>query len=134
MKRLILVAPLAALVGCAPMPHLTAHRLEGTAWQIVSLDGVPARSASARIDFLSDRVAATVGCNHMGGSALYKPNRIVVGEMIQTEMYCDGLMAQEQALGELLQAGPRFDLGRGMLRLEGGKHRAELRLTDPRKV
>lgn len=130
MTKLLLPIAALALAGCASLPP-AAPTLAGTAWQIVSIDGVPAISKQARVDFLDTRLAATVGCNRMGATAAYSADTVKVGAVAATRMYCDKLMDQEQALGALLQAGPRFALGTGTLTLEGGNHRAELRAITP---
>ncbi len=128
-----LIAAIAALTGCSTLPA-SEPQLTGTAWEIVSIDGAPAVSRLTRVDFLDNRLAATVGCNRMGASVIYKPDRLTVGPVMATRMYCDKLMEQEAAFGQLLEAGPRFNRARGVLHLEGGNHRAELREVPPRKI
>lgn len=56
------------------------------------------------------RLAASVGCNSIGGEAQLRGDKIEIsGELMQTEMYCEGLMDAEAALVAVLSgANLRF--------------------------
>jgi heat shock protein HslJ len=60
-----------------------------------------------RLSFDGDRLSADAGCNTMGGGFSVTDGKIVLdGPMMQTEMFCDGLMDQESWFAELLAASP----------------------------
>jgi heat shock protein HslJ len=123
MKKLTLVLALPAILACAPAP---GGQLLGSKWTISTIDGAPAVSARARMEFLPGRISATVGCNGMGGAWKARGNRLETGPFVSTQMYCDGLMDQEMALSALFEAKPTFTLQGNRLTLNGGGHRVEL--------
>jgi heat shock protein HslJ len=130
------LAALAALlaVGCASTPDGAIATgsssvnapvvLEGTTWRLTSIEGAPAL-AGVRVTAVfasdDDRVAGSAGCNQYFGRAAVKGERIEVGGLGSTKMFCttDGVMPQEAAylsalgqttayrvLGRQLQLGP----------------------------
>lgn len=119
MKNLALLLAMPALIACASPP---GTQLSGTRWIIAQIDGSPAVSDRARLEFHSDRISATVGCNGLGGEWQVRGNRIVSGPWISTQMYCDGVMEQEQAVASLFGANPNFELSGNRLTLIGGGH------------
>jgi len=128
MNRLALLLALPAMIACVPPG---AH-LNGTKWTITRIDRTPAVSNWARLEFLSERISATAGCNGLGGEWKAKGNRLETGPFMSTQMYCEGLMEQEAALSRLLEAKPTFDLSGNRLTLTGGGHSAEMvRSTGP---
>jgi heat shock protein HslJ len=123
MNKLTLLLALPTMLACAPPP---GAQLVGSKWTILRIDGTAAVSNQARLEFLPDRISASVGCNGMGGDWKTKGNRIETGPFISTQMYCDGLMDQEAALGALFAAKPTFALQGNRLTLTGGGHTVEL--------
>jgi heat shock protein HslJ len=84
--------------------------LEGTTWRLTSIDGQPAL-AGVRVTAVfasdDDRVAGSAGCNQYFGRAAVQGERIEVGGLGSTKMFCttDGVMPQEAAyLSALAQA------------------------------
>lgn len=74
------------------------------------------------------RLAASGGCNSMGGRYRVESGQLVVDELAQTEMACDGpLMDQEVWLGELLQARPEITVDGDRLVLAAPDRILELR-------
>lgn len=131
MKPLLLAPALAliALGGCATVPA-AADNLTGTRWAIVSINGAAPKSPRAGIEFNPDRISATVGCNGMGGSWAAKDGQLLTGPFVSTMMFCDGLMEQERAVGQLFEARPSYSITDGRMTLQGGGHRLELRRTN----
>ncbi|MFM5948470.1 MAG: META domain-containing protein, partial [Novosphingobium sp.] len=58
--------------------------------------------------------------------------RMIVGPVISTQMYCDGVMEQERAVAELLGASPSFFIEGDRMGIRSDKHVAELRKVIPR--
>ena len=115
-----------ALTGCATQaePH---HALAGTSWRFVMIDGSPATSRTAKLEFQKDRLGANVGCNGMGGPWRVEDRRLLAGPLVQTEMYCEGpVWNQEQAVATLLSAAPQVSLEESRLVLRSSGHSAEL--------
>lgn len=65
---------------------------------------------NGRFSLGGGRLSASVGCNSIGGEAQLSGDRIVIsGSLMQTEMYCEGLMEAEVALAAVLNgANLRF--------------------------
>lgn len=123
MKKFALLLALPAILACAPPPGAA---LSGTRWTIAKIDGAPAVSNRARLEFEPNRISATVGCNGLGGEWKVRGNRIESGPFMSTQMYCDGVMEQETALTRLLEAKPSFVRSGNRLILTGGGHTAEM--------
>jgi heat shock protein HslJ len=76
--------------------------LQGTTWRLTSIDNHPAM-AGVRVTAVfssdDDRVAGSAGCNQYFGRAAVKGERIEVGGLGSTKMFCttDGVMPQEAA-------------------------------------
>jgi heat shock protein HslJ len=128
---------LLALVGaaCTGIPSVATSTgasslsatpsLEGRTWRLVSIDGRPALAGvrvTAIFDEEASRVAGSAGCNQYFGSAAVKGDRLEVGGLGSTRMFCaaEGVMPQEAAyLDELGKAttyrmvGTQLQLGPG---------------------
>jgi heat shock protein HslJ len=76
--------------------------LEGPTWRLTSIDGHPAL-AGVRVTAVfasdADRVAGSAGCNQYFGRAAVEGERLEVGDLGATKMFCtaDGVMPQEAA-------------------------------------
>lgn len=132
-KRLVLIA-LPLLVACtstqAQDPSLPEMPL--TAWRFVSIDGQNPVSDKTSLEIYAKRIGANVGCNGMGADLGFdeKSGRLLVGPVIATEMHCEGLMDQERAVSELLQASPYIFVENGRMALRSEDHLAELVRAD----
>jgi heat shock protein HslJ len=129
------IAALAALVAasCATTPDGAISTgpssaslptvLQGTTWRLTSIDNHPAL-AGVRVTAVfssdDDRVAGSAGCNQYFGRAAVQGERIEVGGLGSTKMFCttDGVMPQEtaylSALGQATAyrvAGRQLQLG-----------------------
>jgi heat shock protein HslJ len=124
-QRFLLLAALPLLVACggqaAPAP-----KLEGTKWRFVVIDGAKPVSDRAGAEFLPERIAATAGCNGVGGAWKIAGGRIEAEGWVSTMMYCEGLMEQEMALGMLFQGKPSYRIQGDRLFLKSDAHSAEL--------
>jgi heat shock protein HslJ len=124
-KRLALFA-LPLLAGCATIGN-AAPPMAGSKWTFVSIDGAAPVSKKAWLNIDADRIAATVGCNGMGGSVKIEPGRLITGPFMSTMMYCEGLMEQERAVSQLLSGSPRYSVKNDRLFLQTDKHLAALK-------
>lgn len=123
---LVLAAPLCLVSACA---GAVDGRLVNSTWRIVMIDGASAVSPDARLAFAGDDLSASAGCNHMGGKWRNEGDRLIAGQIAQTEMWCEneGLMRQEQALGALLTNRPEYKADGDRLTLFTAEHSAEAR-------
>jgi heat shock protein HslJ len=126
MIRFFLLAALPCLAACATTGQTDAVGLTETEWTFVAIDGQAPVSDRARIAFDRDRISATVGCNGMGGTWRIEGGQLVGGPYASTMMYCDGLMEQERAVGELLSEKPKVTVTGNRLTLTSAAHKAEL--------
>ena len=113
------------LAACATAGAAPA-RLVGTTWSFVLIDGQRPVSSRATVTITARTIAANAGCNGMGGDLVIKPDRLVTGPIISTQMYCDGVMEQEHAVGALLGASPQYRVNGDRLTLTAPGHSAEL--------
>lgn len=121
MTALILLAP--AVTGCVAQTA-PAHGLTGSEWRITAIDGqTPAAPDRARLSFEKDRLSANVGCNSMGGPWRVEKSRLIAGPLMQTRMFCEGLVGeQEQAASAMLVAAPTLELDGSRLTLRSSGH------------
>ena len=116
------------LAACATANGAPA-RLAGN-WRFVLIDGQKPVSGATRLTIGADRVGANLGCNGLGGKLTIVDDRLVVGPLLSTQMWCDGVMDQERAVQQLLSASPRYRIKGGRLVLSGGQHAAELEAIE----
>ena len=120
------VLPLFA-AACA-MPEDGGSDLAGSQWTLEQIDGdAPSSPARAILSFERERIAASAGCNAIGGPWRVDGLRLIAGPLVQTEMYCEGpVWKQERALSALLSAGPVITREGNVLTLVSSGHRARL--------
>ena len=105
---LFLIATL--LTACAG-----TNPLSDTNWELVSYGAIDSQTPAlpditATISFGADgEIRGNVGCNGFGGSAKISGNKIVVGPLMATEMYCEATMDQEMAVLMLLNGELLFE-------------------------
>ena len=119
----VLAAPL--LAACTTAGAAPAS-LAGTSWALVQIDGQKPVSSRAAITINARAISAHAGCNGMGGDLTITSDRLMTGPIISTQMYCDGVMEQEQALGALLGASPHYKVVGDTLTLTAPGHSAKL--------
>ena len=123
---ILLIAPL--LAACATAGASTAQ-IEGSKWTFTQIDGAVPVSGQTSLEIKSGQIDAYLGCNGMGSNLTIMGEKLIVGPVISTQMYCDGVMEQEHAVGRLLAASPTFKIVDRKLVLQGGGHRAVLQRT-----
>ena len=99
-----------------------APALEGRTWRLVSIDGRPALSGvrvTAIFEGEANRVAGSAGCNQYFGSATVKGDRLEVGPLGSTKMFCpaDGVMPQESAYLDALSKATTYRMAGTQLQL-----------------
>ncbi|WP_202842699.1 META and DUF4377 domain-containing protein [Luteimonas saliphila] len=137
MRRLLALVPLAAaLAACTPShppaspppatdgvaPPLApaaapdAQALAASGWQLDSavdragqrIDALfPAPDRHLQLEFADGRVSVSGGCNRMSGDYTLAGDRLAVGPLGRTKMFCGGgaLMAADDAIAARLSAG-----------------------------
>jgi heat shock protein HslJ/membrane-bound inhibitor of C-type lysozyme len=112
------------LAGCGGDP---AELLRGADWRIVEIDGAPALDGiEADFRFGEDgRLEGKASCNQMSGQWQLGGERLSLGPMASTKMYCadPGVMEQERAVMAVLNDSPGHDFdaeGRLVLTGQGG--------------
>lgn len=125
MRKPLFPIALALLAACTTAGAAGPDSLTGK-WQFVAIDGQKPVASKAELTIQEDRIGANVGCNGMGGDLQIKGGKLVIGAMVSTMMYCDGLMEQERAVSELLSADPDYQFEQGRLMLRAGARSAEL--------
>ena len=130
MKKLALLAALPLVVGCGTPPPVSISKLNGSTWHFTAIDGAApvGKQTSLRLD--KGRIGANVGCNGMGADMKIVRGQIIAGPVMSTQMFCEGVMEQERAVGALLAAKPMITLRGRMMTLRGGGHSAELQLKN----
>jgi heat shock protein HslJ len=134
MNKLLALGPALLIAACTPVgtastpapAAVTAEALTGSSWTITRIDDAPAKSPRAALRFDKERISMTAGCNGMGGSWKLEGNRLSGGPFMSTMMYCDGLMEQERALSQLLEAKPEVLRDGNQLTLRSASHSAVL--------
>lgn len=116
---------LALLAACSATTPIAAEP-GGSAWTFVAIDGQKPVSSRTSLTISEGRIGANLGCNGMGGDLKIEQGRLITGPIISTQMYCDGLMEQERAVAELLQAKPRFFIEGERMVIHAGEHKVEL--------
>jgi heat shock protein HslJ len=125
MRKSLVPITLALLAACTTAAAVGPDSLTGK-WRFVTIDGQKPVSSKAELTIQEGRIGANVGCNGMGGDLQIKGGKLMVGAVVSTMMFCDGLMEQERAVSELLSADPDYRIEQGRLLLRAGAHSAEL--------
>lgn len=114
------------LGACVAPGAGSSTSLSETRWRFVKIDGAAPVAPTANLEFRHDRLGANVGCNGMGGPWRIEQRRLIAGPLISTQMWCEGKMEQEHAVGALLAAAPEVTFNAERLNLSAGGHSAEL--------
>jgi heat shock protein HslJ len=125
MRIPLLTFVLVLLAACTTAGAAGPDSLAGK-WRFVAIDGQKPVSSKAELTIQEGRIGANVGCNGMGGDLQIKGGKLVVGAVVSTMMFCEGLMEQERAVSELLSADPDYRIEQGRLVLRAGVRSAEL--------
>ena len=109
--------------------------LSDTTWELVSYglidNPTPALpDVDAKISFSADgEIGGNVGCNGFGGSVEVLGDKIVVGPIMSTMMYCEAVMEQESAIMMLLAGTLNFEIDGDMLTIFSEDGNSAVRLT-----
>jgi len=122
------IALFSLFVAACAMPENGGSDLAGSQWTLEQIDGdAPSSPLHAKLSFERERLAASAGCNSIGGPWRVDGLRLIAGPLVQTEMYCEGpVWKQERALSALLSAGPVITREGNVLTLVSSGHRARL--------
>ena len=124
--RFLSLLSVLALTACAA-DAAPSHGLSGTSWRFLKIDGMETVAHGTRLEFQDGNLGANVGCNGMGGPWRVEDDRLIAGPLVQTEMYCEGAVwDQEKAVGALLAAAPSVEFRDDRLILRSSGHDAEL--------
>jgi heat shock protein HslJ len=121
MKRLLLpgiVICVMALAGCGGAQ--AKAKLEGSAWQLVSLAGAPVvEGSTVTINFEEGNVGGSAGCNRYGGEYRVKGDALEIEALMTTLMACadDAVTQQEGAYLAALGGACRYSLEETELRI-----------------
>ena len=117
---------LAGLSGCNSAGAAPAS-IAGSKWAFMTINGQRPVSSRAGVQLDAHRIAANAGCNGLGGDLTITRDHLITGPIIGTQMYCDGVMDQEQAVAQLLGASPRYTVEGDKLTLTAPRFWAELK-------
>ncbi|MCB8942712.1 MAG: META domain-containing protein [Ardenticatenaceae bacterium] len=102
------------------------EQLMGTDWNLIEWEGMTILpNAIPTIAFDENGLRGTTGCNSYFGSFALEGTAVTIGEVGMTEMWCEGVMDQEQAFLAALQTAESLTLEGDTLTL----HTAEGALT-----
>lgn len=125
MKPISLLLALPLLGACATAAS-SPPNLNGTDWRFTAIDGATPVGKRATLTFETDRLGANVGCNGLGGGWRLEGERLITDGIIGTMMFCEGVMAQERAVSELLGGRPTVTISGNRLTLRSDRHTAVL--------
>lgn len=118
-SRFALVALAALLAGCATAEAPATPVLEGSAWQVTSIDGeATPRTDMCQMEFKDGRASGRFGCNRFSGSYTSTGSTLALGPTISTKMACpepagrhesEGLAVLQQE-AQLAWAGNRLTI------------------------
>ena len=111
---LILCSLLFLLNACIRSSDVGVVDLEGRTWVLTSYNDIqPIVGHQPVLEFETDQISGTTGCNHYGGTYQIAEESVQFEGIFSTEMACldpEGLMEQEQVYLGLLRAINRFEI------------------------
>ena len=75
---------------------------------------------TATFDSTEGEVAGSAGCNHYFGGYEASRGKLTMGLIASTEMWCEGLMDQEQEYLKILGAAETYEIQDGKLQISSG--------------
>ena len=75
---------------------------------------------TATFDSIEDKVAGSAGCNRYFGGYETSRGKLTMGLIASTEMWCEGLMDQEQEYLKILGATETYQIEDGKLHVSSG--------------
>lgn len=114
---LMLFSPASTLfaeeVGIPEADSIQRHELLKTVWRVESIKGEPVvEDSRTEISFFEEgRIAATVGCNRIGGGVILGEGTIQFGPLMMTRMACEEpLMNQEHRFTEAISESVQYQI------------------------
>ena len=120
-RKYIRIAILAIILlsSCSQNESQSEAQMLGKTWELSTYnDTQPIAGHQPVLEFESDQISGTTGCNHYGGTYQIDDESIQFEGIFSTEMAClepDGLMDQERVYLELLSVADQFELINGKL-------------------
>lgn len=122
LKKLLTLCLLVVLIGAcgSSKNQSSADSLTNKTWTLEWSNLSPAvPGEQIRITFLNSEGGQSIsgfsGCNQFIGSATWDKKKLTVGNMVSTEMYCDGRMDWEKAFHQLLVGADSYQIIEGKL-------------------
>jgi heat shock protein HslJ len=107
------------LAACAGIGGGSGDPLDGTTWQLVSLEDVPPIAGTTlTATFENGELGGSAGCNSYGGNYQVSGEPLSIDQLFSTLMACtdpQGVMEQEQSYLSLLGDAQGFELSDGQL-------------------
>lgn len=111
-----------SITACSNLGSHLGPSVEGTAWQLVSYNQVPALTDFAvTADFVDGQLSGSAGCNHYFGHYTLAEEQITITETAATEKFCSvpkGIMVQEAAYLALVRQAETYDVEGDRLTIE----------------
>ena len=83
------VATFLLLLAACTSIAADARTFEGTSWRVTAINGRATPAAGDyRIEFRKGRIVGSFGCNHLGGPYRLGGRRMIVRDLVATEMAC----------------------------------------------
>lgn len=112
----------------APPPVVS---LEGTQWLLTTfIEGEAAASlingTTITLQLADGQIGGSAGCNSYGGPFSLEGDRLTLGPLVRTEMYCggEGVMEQEERFLDILSQTTRLELAADQLTLRAADGRS----------
>lgn len=132
--RLIMSAAIFVLAACTP-PMEPDNVLRDSKWTITAIDGnTLVRPQQASLEFGPRELATNIGCNRISGPWRIEGEHLIAGPLVQTEIYCEGpVWQQEKALSALLASAPTIEVEEDRLMLVSYGHDVRMERVNPRQ-
>ena len=120
MRLLKAIAAVAALLAVAVVPVAAQEDDDGpmtARWVAIELSGKPVEGPT--LDYTTDRVSGTGGCNRFNGPISIEDDAIQIGPIASTKMMCEGKSEIEAQYFAALEAARSFVVEENVLTLRG---------------
>jgi heat shock protein HslJ len=92
--------------------------LQGTAWNLIEINGQPILEGTTPTLFFNDEgVGGNGSCNSFGGDYTQENGQLTIEQIFSTLMYCDDVMDQEFAYFTALQEAAEFQIRNNNLQI-----------------
>ena len=125
-----------ALTGCGGSDAGSLDSLEGKTFAAGVAKGQElVDGAPVSIEFLDGRISAHAGCNIINAPATWADGTLkLTAPAAMTQMFCDGLMDQEQWFVTFLESSPEIAFNGSRLTLTGGEIVLEMQQSEGRET